>query len=145
MAEAAVVPRRRALLIIMDGVGLNPSRLNNAVAQARTPNLDKLYSQYPTTVLEASGRPVGLPDGQMGNSEVGHLTLGCGSVLRQDLVRINDAITDGSLNDNPALNAAIERAKTRQRPLHLLGLVSDGGIHSHIKHLISLIQCIGDA
>lgn len=145
MVDASAVPRQRALLIIMDGVGLNPSRVNNAVAEAHTPNLDKLYSSNPTTVLEASGRPVGLPDGQMGNSEVGHLTIGCGSVLRQDLVRINDAIESGAIQDNVALNAAIKSAQNSGRPLHLIGLVSDGGIHSHIDHLIALIALAGSA
>jgi len=145
MLENGVVPRQPTLLIIMDGVGLNPSRLNNGVAEATTPNLDRLYSSYPTTVLEASGRAVGLPEGQMGNSEVGHLTLGCGSVLRQDLVRINDAVDDGSLARNPALTAALEAALRKSRPLHLLGLVSDGGIHSHVDHLLELIRVTGAA
>jgi len=129
----------------MDGVGLNPARLNNGVALAKTPNLDQIFSRYPTTVLEASGRAVGLPDGQMGNSEVGHLTLGCGSVLRQDLVKINDAIEDGSFASNAALNRAITQAKSAARPLHLVGLVSDGGIHSHINHLLAIIQLCADA
>lgn len=123
----------------MDGIGVNPSRANNAVAMARTPNLDRLYSSYPTTLLEASGLAVGLPDGQMGNSEVGHLTLGCGSVMRQDLVKINDAILDGSFAANRALNDAMDRAQAAKRPVHLVGLVSDGGIHSHVNHLLALI------
>jgi len=124
----------------MDGVGVNPSKQNNAVALARTPNLDDLFSSHPTTVLEASGLAVGLPDGQMGNSEVGHLTLGCGSVMRQDLVKINDAVADGSLLKNPAFVDALRDAKKADRPVHLLGLVSDGGIHSHIDHLVALIS-----
>lgn len=138
-------PRQPTILIIMDGIGLNPCRLNNAVALARTPNLDAIYSRYPTTVLEASGSAVGLPDGQMGNSEVGHLTLGCGSVLRQDLVKINDALEDSSFFTNTALQAALTRAKNNNRPLHLLGLVSDGGIHSHVAHLLGLIEACAQA
>ena len=119
------------LLIIMDGIGVNPSRINNAVALADTPNLDQLLSSNPTALIEASGLPVGLPAGQMGNSEVGHLTIGCGSKLRQDLVKINDAIEDGSFASNPAFVAAIERAADNKGRVHLLGLVSDGGVHSH--------------
>ncbi|MGB0864959.1 MAG: 2,3-bisphosphoglycerate-independent phosphoglycerate mutase [Granulosicoccaceae bacterium] len=136
-------PRRPALLIVMDGIGHNPSRLNNAVAQARTPNLDRLYSSHPLTVLEASGRAAGLPDGQMGNSEVGHLTLGCGAILRQDLVRINAACRDGELAENSALQEALAVCTTTGRPLHLLGLVSDGGVHSHIDHLMALVAIAG--
>lgn len=136
-------PRRPVILIVMDGVGHNPSKLNNAVAIAATPNLDRLFSSNPTTVIEASGRAVGLPDGQMGNSEVGHLTLGCGDVIRQDLVRINDAVADGSLATLPELAQLLDRLKSRGRPLHLVGLVSDGGIHSHLDHLIALIRICG--
>lgn len=136
---------RKVILIIMDGVGVNPSKVDNAVALAATPHLDHLFSHYPTTVLEASGRAVGLPDGQMGNSEVGHLTLGCGSVMRQDLVCINDAIEDGSFASNKAITDAIGRAKATDRPMHLLGLVSDGGIHSHIDHLKKLIAVCGES
>ena len=132
------------MLIIMDGVGHNPSRLNNAVSAARTPALDALFAKHPLTVLEASGRAVGLPPGQMGNSEVGHLTLGCGAILRQDLVKISDACADGSLARNPSLIAALDAARATDRPLHLVGLVSDGGIHSHIDHLLALIAAAAD-
>lgn len=142
--EAKPAPRRPTILIIMDGIGLNPSKKDNAVALARTPNLDQLFSRNPTTVIEASGRAVGLPDGQMGNSEVGHLTLGCGSVMRQDLVKINDTIADGTFKSNDAFQAALSRARKNNRPIHLLGLVSDGGIHSHINHLSALIQLCAD-
>jgi 2,3-bisphosphoglycerate-independent phosphoglycerate mutase len=134
------VPRRPVVLIILDGFGVNPSRVNNAVAEARTPHLDRYFSQYPHTLLSASGTAVGLPDGQMGNSEVGHLTLGAGAVIRQDLVRINDAIASGEFFSNQALLRAIRRAAEKRRPLHLLGLVSDGGVHSHVTHLRALIQ-----
>ncbi|MDD3608986.1 MAG: 2,3-bisphosphoglycerate-independent phosphoglycerate mutase [Halothiobacillaceae bacterium] len=133
-------PRRPVVLVIMDGVGVNPSRENNAVALAHTPRLDDLFSRYPHTVIEASGRACGLPDGQMGNSEVGHLTLGCGDINRQDLVRIDDAILDGSFFEVPALQMAAQKSIKNGRPLHLVGLVSDGGVHSHINHLLALIE-----
>ena len=132
-------PRRSTLLIIMDGMGLNPSRLDNAVALARTPNLDELYSSNPVTVLEASGAAVGLPAGQMGNSEVGHLTIGCGSILRQDLVVINESIANGEFASNEAIAGACQSAAADKRPMHIIGLVSDGGVHSHLDHLMALI------
>lgn len=136
-------PRRPVLLVIMDGIGVNPSRENNAFVLAKTPNLDHLFAHHPHTVIEASGRACGLPDGQMGNSEVGHLTLGCGDLLRQDLVRIDDAIADGSFFNNTALIEAAQKAAQDKRPLHLIGLVSDGGVHSHINHLLALIDLAG--
>ena len=134
------LPRRPVLLVILDGYGTNASRLNNAVVQANTPRFDDYFSRYPHTLLQASGPAVGLPDGQMGNSEVGHLTIGCGDVIRQDLVQIDDAINDGSFFDNRVLLEAIEGCRNGQRPLHLLGLVSDGGVHSHVNHLLALIE-----
>jgi 2,3-bisphosphoglycerate-independent phosphoglycerate mutase len=134
------VPRRKTILIILDGFGVNPSKKYNAVYEANTPNLDKYFGSYPHTTLQASGRAVGLPDGQMGNSEVGHLTLGCGTILKQDLVRIDDAIEEGALAKNDVLLSALNYAKLENRPLHLIGLVSDGGVHSHINHLIALLQ-----
>ncbi len=134
------VPGKPCLLIIMDGVGCNPNPENNAVAEAKTPNLDHYFSEYPFTTLEASGRPVGLPDGQMGNSEVGHMTIGCGNILQQDLVRIDDDIQSGSFFQNPVFLDAIAASQRLKRPLHLIGLLSDGGVHSHIRHLISLIE-----
>lgn len=136
----ANVPRRPVLLVILDGYGINPEPLNNGVALARKPHLDAYFQRYLLTRLEASGRSVGLPEGQMGNSEVGHLALGSGTILRQDLVRIDDSIRDRSFFNNPSLIAAVEHAKKRQRPLHLVGLVSDGGVHSHIEHLYALID-----
>ncbi|MHB8471444.1 MAG: 2,3-bisphosphoglycerate-independent phosphoglycerate mutase [Gammaproteobacteria bacterium] len=132
--------RRPALLIILDGFGINPSRRNNAVCEAKTPRFDDYFSSYPHAVLEASGAAVGLPDGQMGNSEVGHMTLGCGAIVRQDLVRIDDAIANGSFFKNHALIVAAEAARQAGRPLHLVGLVSDGGVHSHLRHLLALIE-----
>ncbi len=134
------LPRRKTMLVILDGFGLNPSKRHNAVAEANTPRLDEYFARYPHTTLEASGRAVGLPVGQFGNSEVGHFTLGCGSVVRQDLVRIDDAIEDGSFFENNVLLDALDQARTNKRPIHLLGLVSDGGVHSHIRHLFALIK-----
>ena len=134
------VPRRPVVLIILDGFGLNPSKANNAVAIARTPNLDRYFSTHPHTAIQASGLSVGLPDGQMGNSEVGHMTLGSGCVVRQDLVLIDQAISDRSFYENRALVAAAQAAAAQNRPLHLMGLVSDGGVHSHVHHLNALIK-----
>ncbi len=132
--------RNAALLIILDGFGINPSSKNNAIAEAATPNFDRYFSSYPMTSLAASGAGVGLPDGQMGNSEVGHMTIGSGTIVKQDLVRISDAIAAASFFDNPVLLKAVAAAQAAQRPLHLLGLVSDGGVHSHIDHLKALIR-----
>ena len=137
---SSLAPRRPVILIIMDGVGVNPSRKNNGFAMANTPRLDELFAHNPHTVIEASGRACGLPDGQMGNSEVGHLTLGCGNINRQDLVRIDDAIADGSFFENAALIQAACKSAQANAPLHLVGLVSDGGVHSHVNHLIALIE-----
>ncbi|KAG1661955.1 2,3-bisphosphoglycerate-independent phosphoglycerate mutase [Nymphon striatum] len=128
------------MLVIMDGFGVNPSKKNNAVYEANTPNLDEYFGKYPHTTLEASGKAVGLPDGQMGNSEVGHLTIGCGIIIKQNLVRVDDAIEDGSLAQNQVLLDTIAAAKAQNRPLHLIGLVSDGGVHSHVNHLCALIK-----
>ncbi|WP_455204555.1 2,3-bisphosphoglycerate-independent phosphoglycerate mutase [Kaarinaea lacus] len=140
MSKTINAPRRPVLLVILDGFGINPSKSNNAVLQADTPNLDAYFSRYPHTALSASGHAVGLPDGQMGNSEVGHLTLGCGSIVRQDLVKINDAIENGEFFQNPTLVGAVDAAVNVKRPVHLMGLVSDGGVHSHIDHLLALIK-----
>ncbi len=133
-------PRRKTLLIVLDGFGVNPSKRDNAVVLARTPQLDAYFARYAHTTLDASGPAVGLPRGQMGNSEVGHLTLGCGCAIRQDLVRIDDAIEDGTFQTNMVLNRAAGDALAKGRPLHLLGLVSDGGVHSHVRHLLALIE-----
>lgn len=140
MPDPRPTPRRPVLLIVMDGVGVNPSKVNNAVAEARTPCLDAYLSHESHTTIEASGRAVGLPAGQMGNSEVGHLTLGAGAIVRQDLVRIDDAIEDGSFFSNDALLSGARKAHERGQPLHLIGLVSDGGVHSHLRHLLALIE-----
>jgi 2,3-bisphosphoglycerate-independent phosphoglycerate mutase len=126
-------------LVILDGFGLAPPGPGNAVELARTPVFDELWATFPHTTLAASGRAVGLPEGQMGNSEVGHLTIGAGRHLRQDLVRLSDAVADGSLATNPVLVGAARRARDNGRRLHLMGLVSDGGVHSHVDHLRALV------
>jgi 2,3-bisphosphoglycerate-independent phosphoglycerate mutase len=123
-------------LVILDGWGLAPPGPGNAVELADTPVFDKLWAEYPHATLQASGEAVGLPHGQMGNSEVGHLTIGSGRVLFQDLMRVNEAIEDGSFFENPALVGAFERGKS----VHLLGLASYGGVHSHMDHLKALLQ-----
>jgi 2,3-bisphosphoglycerate-independent phosphoglycerate mutase len=127
-------------LIILDGWGCAPPGPGNAVELAETPVFDGLWARFPHTTLEASGEAVGLPHGQMGNSEVGHLTIGAGRVVYQDLVRINKAITDGSFFENEALVAAFDRARERGGDVHLLGLASYGGVHSHIDHLRALLE-----
>ena len=126
-------------LVILDGFGLAPPGPGNAVELARTPVFDDLWARFPHTTLQASGRAVGLPEGQMGNSEVGHLTIGAGRHLLQDLVRLSDAVADGSFATNPALVAAACRAREAGSRLHLMGLVSDGGVHSHVDHLRALV------
>jgi 2,3-bisphosphoglycerate-independent phosphoglycerate mutase len=127
-------------LVVLDGWGCEAAGPGNAVALADTPVFDRLRARFPHATLEASGRAVGLPDGQMGNSEVGHLTIGAGRVIYQDLVRVNNAIDDGSFFESEALNAAFERAQTRDASVHLLGLVSYGGVHSHIDHIRALAE-----
>jgi len=134
------VPRRPVILIILDGFGTNPSKSDNAVALAETPNFDRYFSSNPHCALLASGTAVGLPDGQMGNSEVGHMTIGSGCIVRQDLVLINDAIADRSFYKEPELLDAVRASVRSGRPIHLMGLVSDGGVHSHIQHLVALIK-----
>ena len=134
-AGAAALPAQRACLIVLDGWGLAEPGPGNAISLAHTPVFDELWESYPHTTLSACGRAVGLPEGQMGNSEVGHLNLGAGAVVRQDLVRIDDAIADGSLADNAVLQAVFADAPR----VHLLGLVSDGGVHSSLEHLRALI------
>lgn len=130
------LPARCAALIVLDGWGLAEPGPGNAISLARTPVFDELWATYPHTTLETWGRAVGLPEGQMGNSEVGHLNLGAGSVVRQDLVRIDDAVADGSLAENPVLAEALADAPR----VHLMGLVSDGGVHSSLEHLLALVQ-----
>jgi 2,3-bisphosphoglycerate-independent phosphoglycerate mutase len=137
MAQAPIAP---VVLVILDGWGYRPDIEGNAIAQAKTPNIDSLWAAYPHTLIDTSGRAVGLPDGQMGNSEVGHLNMGAGRIVPQELVRISDAVKDGSILTNPALLKVCEAVDRRQSKLHLLGLCSDGGVHSHIDHLIGLLK-----
>ncbi len=128
------------MLIIMDGWGLGPHNATNAVYQAKTPFLDALWRDYPHTQLHCSGESVGLPPGFMGNSEVGHLNIGAGRVVYQELLRINKAIEDGSFETNPAFTDLLQKLRQAQKRLHLLGLVSDGGVHSHIDHIYALLE-----
>jgi 2,3-bisphosphoglycerate-independent phosphoglycerate mutase len=129
-----------ALLVILDGFGMTEATPGNAIAAADTPNLDALFAEWPTTTLDASGLAVGLPEGQMGNSEVGHLNIGAGRVVYQELTRINLAVADGSLPHNPVLAAAIDGAVGDGRAVHFMGLLSDGGVHSHRDHLYALLK-----
>jgi len=135
------VPKLKpVLLVVLDGWGIRAQKEANAIAIAGTPNMDALAHDYPHAALETSGLSVGLPEGQMGNSEVGHTNLGAGRIVYQDLVRINRAVEDGSFYKNDALLLAARRAKESGGALHLLGLVSDGGVHSHVDHLHACIE-----
>ena len=128
------------VLIVMDGFALGEDIPGNAVQAAATPQLDYLFSQYPFCQLEASGLNVGLPDGQMGNSEVGHTNIGAGRVVFQDLPKISLAIQEGTFFQNPAYLEAIRACKENGTALHLMGLLSDGGVHSHISHLFAMMD-----
>jgi len=135
------LPVPSVALVILDGWGLAEPGPGNAISLADTPVFDRLWERFPHTQLSAQGRDVGLPDGQMGNSEVGHLNLGAGAIVKQDLARIDDAISDGSFFENEALLAACEKARNGPRGrLHLLGLVSDGGVHSGWEHIEATIE-----
>lgn len=127
-------------LIIMDGYGLAEPGPGNAIAAARTPRLDALFEKFAHTRLMASGEAVGLPDGQMGNSEVGHLNIGAGRVVYQELTRIDKAIEDGTFFENEVLDAAVDSAVADDRAVHFMGLLSDGGVHSHLEHLYALVR-----
>ena len=128
------------VLTILDGWGHRDESAHNAIRQAPTPVMDALWHAYPHTLIQASGSDVGLPDQQMGNSEVGHLTIGAGRIIRQELVRISDAVRSDQLIHTPALTALVERVNARGGCLHLLGLCSNGGVHSHVDHLCGLIH-----
>ena len=128
------------MLMILDGFGDNPNKDGNAIKLANTPNIDKLMKKYPNTDIYTSGKYVGLPDGQMGNSEVGHTNIGAGRIVYQELTRITKSIEDGDFFSNQELIAAIENCKKNNSKLHILGLVSDGGVHSHIRHLYGLLE-----
>lgn len=127
-------------LIILDGFGCRQETFGNAVAQAKKPNFDKLWETYPHNLLTASGEAVGLPDGQMGNSEVGHLNIGAGRIVYQNLTRIHKSIRDGDFYQNPAFLEAVANVKAKGTALHLMGLLSDGGVHSHYEHLFALLE-----
>jgi len=137
MVGAPVSP---VVLTILDGWGYQEETKNNAIATANTPIFDSLTTAYPNTLIRTSGKDVGLPDGQMGNSEVGHLNIGAGRIVPQELVRITDAVEDGSLFSNEVLVAVCDRVQTTGGKLHLVGLCSEGGVHSHLKHLMGLLD-----
>ena len=132
--------KKPTVLMILDGYGLNDNTTGNAVAQGKTPVMDKLMAEYPFVKGNASGLAVGLPDGQMGNSEVGHLNMGAGRIVYQDLTKITKAIQDGDFFENQALLAACENVKAHDSALHMFGLVSDGGVHSHNEHIYGLLE-----
>lgn len=132
--------KQTTLLLILDGFGINDLKDGNAIANANKPNLDRIMAKYPTVAGYASGMAVGLPDGQMGNSEVGHLNMGAGRIVYQELTRITKAIADGDFFGNEALAGAMHNAKDNDKALHLFGLLSDGGVHSHNTHLYGLLE-----
>ena len=136
--------KKPVALIIMDGFGYNPDSYGNAIADAKKPNLDKLFAECPHTLIGASGLDVGLPDGQMGNSEVGHTNIGAGRVVYQMLVTISKSIKEGTIRKNPAIVGAVENCVKNGSALHLMGLLSDGGVHSHIEHLFGLMEMAKD-
>lgn len=132
--------KKPTVLMILDGYGLNDNAKGNAVAEGKTPVMDSLMKEYPFVKGNASGMAVGLPDGQMGNSEVGHLNMGAGRIVYQDLTKITKAIQDGDFFENKALLAACENVKKNNSSLHMMGLMSDGGVHSHIDHVAGLLE-----
>lgn len=136
--------KKRVLLVILDGWGHGPDPKVSAIAQAKTPFVDSLYQKYPNAELTTHGEQVGLPEGQMGNSEVGHLNIGAGRIVYQELARINKAIREGELRQNPELIKALEHTRENGKALHLFGLVSDGGVHSHSRHLMALCDIAED-
>ena len=132
--------KKPVVLMILDGYGLNSKAEGNAVAQAKTPVMDKLMAECPFVRGNASGMAVGLPEGQMGNSEVGHLNMGAGRIVYQELTRITKEIEDGTFFENPALTDAVNNCKQHNSALHMFGLLSDGGVHSHNTHLYGLLE-----
>lgn len=137
MAKAPISP---VVLVILDGWGYREATDGNAIAVAKTPIMDSLQAAYPNTLIQTSGKAVGLPQGQMGNSEVGHMNIGAGRIVKQELLRISDAVEEGSLPENPALQKVCEQVKSHSSKLHLIGLCSDGGVHSHLDHLLGLLK-----
>ena len=131
---------KQTVLIVLDGWGYRKDPQDNAIMTADTPFFDSLWSEYPHTLLDASGLAVGLPEGQMGNSEVGHTTIGAGTTINTDLVRINEAIESGKLGENETIQKLFTHVKEHHSTLHFQGLLSDGGVHSHQQHLFALLQ-----
>ncbi len=132
--------RRPLVLMILDGFGVGPKDSTNAIYMAKTPNLSRVFEHFPITTIGASGADVGLPDGQMGNSEVGHINISAGRIVYQDLARISNAVDDGSFFENEVLKKAMLSCKNNGSALHLMGLLSDGGVHSHFNHLFALVE-----
>ena len=128
------------MLMILDGFGINERKDGNAIAEANTPNLDKIFKVNPTTIIKTSGLDVGLPEGQMGNSEVGHTNIGAGRIVYQELTRITKSIEDGDFFSIPELVGAIDNCKKHHSKLHIMGLLSPGGVHSHTRHLYALLE-----
>lgn len=141
MTKAPVAP---VVLVILDGWGYCEEKRGNAIVNAQTPVMDSLWAAYPHTLIRTSGKAVGLPEGQMGNSEVGHLNIGAGRVVPQELVRISDAVEDGSIKSNPALVKICQEVRDRNGKLHMVGLCSEGGVHSHLTHLFGLLDLAKD-
>jgi 2,3-bisphosphoglycerate-independent phosphoglycerate mutase len=137
MAHGSVSPM---VLVILDGWGYREAIEGNAIKAAKTPIMDSLWASYPHTTIRTSGKDVGLPEGQMGNSEVGHLNIGAGRVVPQELVRISDAVEDGTIQENPALLEVCQNVRYNGSKLHLIGLCSNGGVHSHLDHLLGLLE-----
>ena len=133
---------KKVILMILDGWGHGPDPKVSALAQANTPCMSRLYKDYPNAELITYGEDVGLPEGQMGNSEVGHLNIGAGRVVYQELARINKAVKEKTLEQNEVLIQALAYAKANKKPIHLMGLLSDGGVHAHINHVKALVEII---
>lgn len=142
MLDNQLLMNKKVILMILDGWGTSPDPKVSAIDQAKTPYIDHLYTKYAHASLRTDGLHVGLPEGQMGNSEVGHMNLGAGRIVYQDLAKINLAVRNNTLASEPIIQEAINFAKTQNKPIHLLGLVSDGGVHSHIDHLFALIDVL---
>ena len=132
--------KKPVVLMILDGFGQKEEEYGNAIKAANTKNLDEIFNKFPTTSLDASQMAVGLPDGQIGNSEVGHTNIGAGRIVYQNLARINKALEDGSFFSNEAFLNAAKNCKINGSAMHIMGLLSDGGVHSHIKHLYGLLK-----
>ncbi len=132
--------KKPMVLVILDGYGHREERQDNAILNAGTPVMDRLWQEQPHTLIAASGLDVGLPDGQMGNSEVGHVNLGAGRIVYQDLTRLDKAIADGDFFTNPVLTAAVDKAVAAGKAVHIMGLLSPGGVHSHDEHILAMIK-----